>query len=155
MVVGRSAEDVLVGTLHPVGPDGGIDGGLDIGTVEVDLGSGRLVIALVDDAELIEEEGAGVEDVVDVEARVHRLSCKVDSVEDITGGFFRLERIREDGERSWWRWEGEVGVVIGGVVALISAFVDGCRKRGVEREDIGPIVHVGDDRDWKIISFRG
>lgn len=155
MIVGRSAEDVLVGTLHPVGPNGGIDGGLDIGTVEVDLGSGRLVIALVDDAELVEEKGAGVEDVVDVEARVHGLSCKVDSVEDITGGFFRLERIREDGERSWWRWECEVGVVVGGVVALIGAFVDRCRKRGVERENIGPIVNVGDDRDWEIISLSG
>lgn len=154
MVVGGSAEDVLVGALHPVGPDGGIDSSLDIGAVEVDLGSGWLVIALVDDAQLVPGEGASVEDVVDIEAGVYCSRGKVNGVEEVTGGFIGCERIREDGEGSWWRWEGEVGVVVGGVVALIGAFVDcGC-ERGVEREDVGPVVDVGDDRDYLTINLN-
>lgn len=147
MVVGGSAEDVLVGALHPVGPDGGIDSGLDVGAVEVDLGSRGLVIALVDDAELVPEKGACVEDVVDVEAGVYCSRGKVDGVEEITGGFIGREGIGEDGEGSWWWGEGEVGVVVGGVVALVGAFVDcGC-ERGVKGEDVGPVVDVGDDGD--------
>lgn len=71
LVVGGAAEDVGGRALVPVGTDGGVDGFLDVGAVEVDSGAGGKVVTVVDDAELGPEVRAGVEDVVDVEAGVY------------------------------------------------------------------------------------
>ncbi len=51
-VVARAAEDVGAGALHPVCADGGVDGFLHVGAVEVDDFAGGVVVARVHDAEL-------------------------------------------------------------------------------------------------------
>lgn len=70
LIIGRATEDVGAGALLPVGA-GGVDYFLDVAAVEVDDFEGRDVVAWVDAAALAPEVGAGVGDVVDVEAGVY------------------------------------------------------------------------------------
>lgn len=147
LVAGRGsgvavAEDVGVGALHPVCRRG-VDGRLDVAAVEVHGCPRGEVVARVDDAELAPEERAGVEDVVDVEAGVDGDGGGVNVGEEVARVIFRGEGIGEDGEGTWGWGEGEIGVVVGGVVAFIGLVVDRFGEGGVQGEDIGPVVDVG------------
>lgn len=136
LVIGRATEDVDVGALHPVGADGSVNCGLHIATVEVDLQTGRRVVARVHYAKNGVRVRAGLGDVVDVEARVDFKCGRVDIVKDIAFIGWRCIRIGKDWERTSRRRECEVRLEIRGVVASISLGADGVHECVVEEEQI-------------------
>lgn len=148
-LVALADEDVDVGALGPVGADGGVDGGLDVGAVEVDLEARRLVVARVYDAEDGVGVRAGLGDVVDVEARVDLERGLVDVVPQVASrGRLVQVRVRQRGEGLLRRGEGQVGLQVGGVVALLGAVLDDLGEGLVEEEQVGPEVDVLGDDDW-------
>lgn len=70
LIVGCTTEHVGGSALRPVSRRG-VDGRLDIATVEVDNLSWRTIVASIDYTKLAVEVRASIGDVVDVEARVN------------------------------------------------------------------------------------
>ncbi len=64
-----AAEYVLVGTLHPIRWRC-IDSSLYIAAIEIHLGAWREIITWIDYAEHVKKMRAGIQDVIDVEARI-------------------------------------------------------------------------------------
>lgn len=127
------------GTFGP-GAQGRVDGGLDVGAVEVDFRAGGEVVEGAGEAEDVPEEGAGGGDLIDVEAWVYEGDGGEDVVEEVAAGGGGVGRGRE-GTRGR---EGQVGGEEGGVVAGGGAGVDRVREGLVEGEEIGVCVDEGD-----------
>lgn len=85
LIVAGATEDVLFGTLHPIRSDRRVDGLLHIGAIEVHDFPGWRVVAVVHYPQDAPEMGAGVGNVVNVEAGVIQQYGAVDVVEDIAG----------------------------------------------------------------------
>ena len=109
-------EDGVDGAFGPGDVGRGVDGGFDVGAVEV---GGWGVVGAVDElggeGEHVPEEGALLVHFVDVEAGVVGQGGVVDQVEDVAVGFARV--VEEDG-RLFAGWgEGEVFFAVVGVAA--------------------------------------
>lgn len=131
------------GTFGP-GAEGRVDGGLDVGAVEVDFRPRGEVVEGAREAEDVPEEGAGGGDLVDVETGVDEGDGGEDVVEEVAargGGVGR----RGEGTRGW---EGEVGGEEGGVVAGGGAGVDRVCEGLIEGEEVGVCVDEGDGGDY-------
>lgn len=141
------AEDVDVSALHPVRVEGSVKRLLDIGAVEVDLGTRRRVVTLVDYAQLAVGVRACLGDVVNVETGVDLKNGRVEVVELIASAGLGTVRIGEDRERTLWRRKLEVCVHVGRVVASILTLTCGFQERLVEIDQVLPELDVGQDDD--------
>ena len=92
---------------------------MNIGSVEVHLGTRRVVISSVDYTELRVRVWASFSNVIDVEARVDFDRSSVDVIELVAGGLVRGIRIREDREGALRRRELELRVPVVRIVALV------------------------------------
>ncbi len=84
VVAAWACKDVFVGTLHPIGSNGCIDGGLDVGSIKVDLCIFWKIVPSVNYTEDIKQVRAGVQNMIDVEARIDFQSRGEDVIKDVT-----------------------------------------------------------------------
>ena len=135
-------EDGLGGAFGPGDGGGGVDGGFDVGAVEV---GGWGVVGAVDElrgeGEHVPEEGALLVDFVNVEARVVGQGGVVDHVEDVAGGLAGVVEV--DGGLVAGGGEGEVFFAVVGVAAgFVERFELG--EEGVVELEHGLVFqHVG------------
>ena len=108
-------EDWVDGAFGPVDVLGRVDGGFDVGAIEIDGSTFGAVDELGGEAENVPEERALLVDFVDVEAGVVHQGGIVDHVEDVAVGF--AGEVEEYCGLVSRRWEGEVFVAEGGVSA--------------------------------------
>lgn len=108
-------EDWVDGAFGPVDVLGRVDGGFDVGAVEIDGSTFGGVDELGGEAEDVPEERALLVDFVDVKAWVIGQGGIVDHVEDVAVGFAGV--VEEYGGLVSRRWEGEVFVAEGSVSA--------------------------------------
>lgn len=99
-------EDGVVGAFAPGDVRGRMDGGFDVGAVEVGGSAVGSVDELGGEGEDVPEKRALLVHFVDVEAGVVCQGGQVDLVEDIAVGFASV--VEEDGCLVTGRWEGEV-----------------------------------------------
>ena len=140
LIGGGVAEDA-VDTLVPVGGRG-VDGLLHVGAVEVDLGAWWGVVALVDFTEDRVGVGAGLGDVVDVEARVHLEDSRICVGELITRIVVCISLSGKDRELLLRRRVGEVLVEVISVTALVVTLPKALHEGLVEVEDVLPVLEV-------------
>lgn len=102
---------------------GGVQGGFDVGAVEVrGWRADGVIEELRGEGEHVPEEGALLVDLVDVEAGVNFEGFGVDEVEDEAGLVGGAGVVEEEGRLGAWRREGEV---FGAVVGVAAGFVEG------------------------------
>ncbi|KAB8737527.1 hypothetical protein FH972_026486 [Carpinus fangiana] len=120
-----------VGALGPL-LDGGVDGHLHVGAVEVDVGAGRQVGDTTGEAEDVVEQGAGGGDLVEVEARVDEQGGVEHVVPDGAAGLGVGGRLGELARRR----ELHVLAAEVGVAAGLVALADRGHEGVVEVEEV-------------------
>lgn len=132
----RAAKNVLVGTLHPVRWRC-IDGSLYIAAIEIYLGAWREIITWIDYAEHVKKMRAGIQNMINVEARI-----------DLQGG---AENISKDiaalgavlGWRKWaWRRKRKIFIYIICVATRRRPFMNCGGECLIQAEYPFPIVQI-------------
>ncbi len=98
------SKDVDWSALVPGAVNRGVEGDLDIGAVEVNLGTWWLIVTRVNYAELREWMRAGLGDMVEIEARVDFEHGAEEVIKLVAGGIWRSIWIRKN-----WEWSGRWG----------------------------------------------
>ncbi len=111
-----------------------MDGGFDVGTVEVGVCAFGGVDELGGEGKHIPEKWALLVDFVDVEAWIYGQGGVVDHGEYVAVGFASI--VEEFGGLVAGWWEGEVCIAEGGIAAGFVEGFEGGNEGGIEVEDV-------------------